>query len=385
MLLSKELITKDGHKIYPTFLGPDEREALRDRYGNQREFMWCGCRSDTKLYYRISTDLKIYPEHNGYEHDAACIFSEQNKDRAKKAYIADAETGEVSVFLKFNPENFSTVSKTESFSSGSSSAHEEKIPEEEKYLSLEYFVRDLNTDSYNWRISTGKGPLSADYFAQLLYGRLKVVKFAGKSRSIRDYSLDRDSYSFFYVPYSGITMKSKDAETTSYYMKVPGRDGKIFSWWIYGSLYERTEKRFVNRYGCTPDEAVAAGHKVVAAGFRYRRQKKNSNSTYDCVGKLVLFIVNKNGLFARTLQEKSNLDNILSYIQFDCKNTGISFYIADDDDPFEAYFDVPGKAKALICSDDSRDFSGRAVMFKDIMEDNITKEDVNLLMGRALK
>ena len=380
MLLSKELITIDGNRIFPTFMSAEERQELKDKYEGKREFMWCTCRSDEKLYYRVSSDLRIYPEHNGYEHDDSCIFAEINKDRRAKAYLADAETGEVEVFLKFNPENF--TEQTHSGSGSSNANGDVAAAEEEAFLSLEYFIRDLNIDTYNCRVSTGDPLLSADYFVPHLKARLRNVKFAGKTRVIRDYTLGNDGFEFFYVPYAGVTMKSRDAQNTSYYLKVNGKE-KQFSWWIYGNKYEKAERRFATRYGITPDEASGAGYNVVAAGFRYRRQKKNSNSTYDCIGKLVFFIANKNGVFARTLTEKSNLDTILAYIRFNCKDTGIGYYVADDDDPFDGYFDT-GAVKAIISADEDKDFGGRPVLHKDIMEDTITKEDVNMLLGRAL-
>ncbi len=383
MLLSKELVTVDGLRIFPTFLGEEERRQLLERYAGRREFMWCTCRTDEKLYYRVSSDLRIYPEHQGYQHDPACIFSELNKDRAKKAYMAEPETGEVNVYLKFNPENFS-----ETYSRGNASTSKtvetEKDEEQEQFLSLEYFVRDLNVDSYNWRVSSGKGALSSDYFASLIKGRLKSVKIAGKSRAIREYTLERDGYSFFYVTYAGVKMKSKDTETTSYYLKVNGREGKTYSWWIYGNKYERAEKRFEARYGLSPDQASAAGYNVMVAGFLYRRQKKYSNSTYDCIGKIVFFIVNRNGIFCRNIQEKANLDTILSYVAFESKGTNIRYYIADDDDPFDGYFDIPDKGKALICPEEDKELEGRIVLYKDITEDTITKDDLSMLMGRAL-
>lgn len=389
-MLSKELVTKDGNIIYPCFLGPDERTQLRDKYLNGREYMWCRCRvceNGERLYYRISSDLKIYPEHKGYEHAEDCIFAERNKDKLKKAYMADAETGEVTVYLKFNPENFAPSGPSVKHESNKASGEEresaDKEKEEEQLLSLEYFARDINVDTFNARMSQDKPLLSEEYYASSLYARLKSVRFAGKSRTVRDYTIERDGFQFFYSKFHGVTEKVRDAENTSYYLNMITREGKKFNWWIYGNLYERVEKRFVSRYGITPDEAEAAGYNIVAAGFRYRRQKKYALKTYDCIGKLTLFIVNKNGIFARTMAEKNNLDTICNYLHFECKDTGIKFFFADDEDAAEVFFDDPLNGKSYICSDNSDVFGNARVLRKDICEDTITKGDIAGLLGRS--
>lgn len=386
-MLSRELETVDGRIIYPTFLCAEEREALKSEYDGKREFMWCRCRSDVKLFYRISTDLKIYPEHKGYEHSSSCIFSEMNANRKEKAFIANAETGETTAFLNFDPSVFNpgkVAAKDEHNEKGEGkgeSKHREKADDAE--LNLIYFVRNLNIDTYNARAAAGKATLSSDYFASALYGRLKYVKFDGKAKMIRDFTLERDGFQFFYCTAKSVVAKKLAEDRTSCYLNIETREGKSISWYIYPNVCEKAANLFEDRYGMKIHEAQEQGYTVMAAGFRYRRQKQYSNHTYDCIGKIVFFIVNKNGIFARTLAEKDNLDTILSYVSFSCKGTDIRYFFGEDQDNFDGYFDVPKKSKAVISSEDC-DFGRLPVLQRDIMEDEITKDDLSCLMGRAL-
>ena len=67
--------------------------------------MHCGCKSATteKLFYRISEDLKIYPEHKNYVHDIYCCrYKDEMGDVSRQtAYVINDDDGEVTVTDRF--------------------------------------------------------------------------------------------------------------------------------------------------------------------------------------------------------------------------------------------------------------------------------------------
>lgn len=67
-MYNTKFILKNGQFLYPGYFSKENRAKLRERYKNEREYMKCGCRPEAELFYRISEDGKIYPEHNNYEH-----------------------------------------------------------------------------------------------------------------------------------------------------------------------------------------------------------------------------------------------------------------------------------------------------------------------------
>ena len=70
--------------------------------------MWCACRPDAGLYYKISEDLKIYPEHNGYTHDRYCCRYKNltGSEQQKPPYYV-GEDGDVTVFTSFDSRQYS--------------------------------------------------------------------------------------------------------------------------------------------------------------------------------------------------------------------------------------------------------------------------------------
>ena len=78
---------------------PDQKPVQR-----KKEYMWCACRSDAGLYYKISEDLKIYPEHNGYTHDKYCCrYKDITGTGAQKLPYIVGENGDVTVCTSFDP------------------------------------------------------------------------------------------------------------------------------------------------------------------------------------------------------------------------------------------------------------------------------------------
>ena len=87
-MYNTRFIMSDGSVIYPAYLDREDKEKLRSQQGKQREYLRCGCRLDKNLYYRLSEDLKFYPEHNNYEHDKYCCrYRENGRNRRITAYM----------------------------------------------------------------------------------------------------------------------------------------------------------------------------------------------------------------------------------------------------------------------------------------------------------
>lgn len=95
----------NGTDIFPNYMDIKQRSILKKQSGDKSEVMWCSCLPDKKLYYRISENLRFYPEHNGYEHSSYCIRYHTNESKRRTAIIrSDEETA--TVYLGFNPKNF---------------------------------------------------------------------------------------------------------------------------------------------------------------------------------------------------------------------------------------------------------------------------------------
>lgn len=109
--MNTKFILKTGEFIYPAYLDKTHRLELKNKFGNGYGYMRCGCRPDENLFYRISEDGKIYPEHNNYQHNKSCIRykTPDGKKLRTSGYIIDDETGDVTAYLNFNPNTCSLI------------------------------------------------------------------------------------------------------------------------------------------------------------------------------------------------------------------------------------------------------------------------------------
>ena len=322
-MLNQKLITREGKEIYPSYISREEKGTIRDQYGDERGYLWCGCRDDVKLFFRISKDLRLYPEHNNYEHDRFCMFYDADNARKKSGYLMNRETGEIDVYLKFKPSMFSVPAERkpvvaeggeggdemddgaddvapESAEPGKPKATGEKT-EKDPALSLAVLVRTLNLDTFNERMANCKSILTGEYFSSALFGRLKNVRVSGMKKTLREYTLDSDGFQFFYAPYLGDSKRENGAHT-SFSIVLGGRDGQKYNCFIFESTLRKAEEEFVKNYGMEP-----VGMNVMAAGFRYVKTKKAANTTYKVVGRLHLFLVSDFGIYVRNEKEKENV------------------------------------------------------------------------------
>lgn len=368
-MLNRELILYDGTKIYPAYLGSEGRLELLKRFGDRREYMFCGCRaSDVKLWYRVSSDARIYPEHKGYSHAPGCIFG--GTDRTRFAFQQDAESGETRVFLNFKPSDFS-VPYEQSSESSADGPTRQKEKDENRYFSLEKFVRQLNTDTWNERMAAGKGVLSAEYFQVSLFSRLKEIKIDGCKKSLRDCRLESDGYQFFYQPFEGYEIKEKEDGKAYCSLVVKGKDGKEYSWFVYEKTLGIALKKYEAMYGADPREEK---EKVIMAGFRYLRHRKGSNTEYRVAGRLCFFKVNRNGVIARSDEELKSLDAI-SNVLWRSKGS-VRYFIADEGESYWGCFEKDGNPHKFVLTAEVGGFDGCRVLQCDMVGGTVSQKEL---------
>lgn len=353
----------DGSEVFPNYMSLEQRQKLKEDIGDKREVMWCSCRNDIRLFYRLSENFRFYPEHNGYEHDPNCTrYHTQGSKRKTPIIHSDDET--TIVFLKFNPKNFTipTMKETDldeqeendfdiSIDSLETDVHTEEevihldklevdsINDKEPDFNLSNFVRCINLDTYMERIINNKNILPHGYFSNALFGRLKNIKIGGMKKNIRSLSLEEDGLRFFYSKFAGCDIKTNNSRK-SYYVKVNGTDNKIYSLFTFGGIYEKALKKFHKEYGIEPDEYT------MVAGFQYYPLSGN-NSHYKVIGRMHLFQVSDHGLYCRSMFEQSCYNIITNYVLYN-KREKIRFYIPPEDDFINGIIEIPGHKKKGI-------------------------------------
>lgn len=364
-MLNKELIMYDGSRFYPAWLTKADRQELRNRISDQNERMYCGCRSDCKLWYSISTDLRIYPSHRGYAHMPNCIYAENSRDRSRFAFVQDGASGETRAFLNFKPSTFTVPYEPTDKERKPSEETEQK--DDFKYFSLERFVRQLNIDTWNERMAVGKGVLSADYFSSALFGRLKSIIIDGCVKSLREYRVDTDGWGFFYQDFDGYDMRLKADGNYTCSLTVNGSDGKKYSWFIYEKTLSVALKRFMKFFGKDPKDMLAEGQKIIMSGFRYQRTRKGSPQPYKVVGRLCFYAVSSSGLIARSPAELETLENISKLLRFK-KDDDLRYFISDEGEDYFGYFEKKGDPRKFIITGVENNYPGAAVYVADILD-----------------
>lgn len=319
---------KCGKSIYPRFLEREGREKLRAEIGSDKEYMWCACRSDQKLYYLVSESLSIYPAHKGYSHAINCKRYEKNSGERKSAFVT-TDDKEAMVYLKFNPKNFSlpeqetietAIINTDIDENCQPDADIEEENEKDilpvakkstkKTADLEYsldnFVRCINFDTFMQYLVTKEKIIPYYEFPKQVYYRLLNVRANRLSKPISSLTLDDDGVRFFYAPFKGVDKKS-DNYSTSYHIKIQGNNDKEYGLFTFAHVYEKAYKKYIKQYGEEPKE------NTMVAGFQYLR-KSRKNTNYKVVGRMVLFDVNKNGIYCRTPQEIQLYNALFDYV-----------------------------------------------------------------------
>jgi len=346
----------DGLELYPGYLDQEGRKKILETYKDMREFMWCGCRSDVKLYYKISRDLRIYPEHNNYQHNINCsrYCSETGVKERKTGYVVDDENGEVTAYLSFNPKNISFKDDEESVEKEDNcdkkekdSNSEEQVIEKETVtkveeksepkLSLEGLIRSINVDTYTEKVFKNQSITERGNFTKQVYHRMKKVRVSRVRKSIGELSLESDGVRFIYIPFSGLVKNDANGLTKCYF-STSGEDGKVYNNFIFPETAEKAINKFKKLYGIEPNEDT------MLAGFQYYK-KTRSGVKYRVLGRVHLFQISNVGIYCRSLIEKETYD-ILSQIARE--RNDMKFWIPADDESIGAIIDVAVKSKKIL-------------------------------------
>lgn len=329
------MIMNDGTFVWPQYCNDNERTAIKNKLENQHIRMFCGCRKDITLEYKISADLRFIPLHLGYSHAAWCDRCDASSRNV--AYAAD-ECGDVRAHLSFDYRSYSHSQGLDSEQNEKSNEPgpnaktdgQESIPSEAANrvkhakgdklaaLNLNNFICTLNRDTYMSRIKENRYVyLSRSYYYNAVLGRIRRIRLNRASKTISEMNIDTDGVSFFYAPLrkvsdKGLIFSFKDKE---------------YNFFIFDDVLERATKKFCSAYKVSVEESLSTGTEVIAAGFRYKRRNKNGTE-YKVVGRLVLFMSNKYGLYASDMQELHLLDAIMDY----CRTSRALFIFPDNPD-----------------------------------------------------
>lgn len=373
-MFSAKFTLSNGTEIFPSYMNSQQRKKLKEQIGERSQVMWCSCRTDKKLYYRISEDLRFYPEHNGYEHAISCIRF-HSKDNKRRSAIIRSDEETATIYLQFNPKNFTIPSikaeedeiEEERAEGSVADKEEEKSVEsteispltsddpleenevlhvdklkidtseyKEPKFNLASLIRCINHDAFTERTINGKPILSKDYFTSALFGRLKDIRISGMSKSIRNLSLEEDGVRFIYAPFVKCDIKYS-GYNKSHHIIIKGSENNTYSLFTFESIFEKAKQRFNKQYGIEPNE------NTMIAGFQYYPLSKNNNH-YKVIGRMHLFQVSEHGLFCNSVYEQNAYNTILNYIK-NHNTEKIRFYIPAEDEAVNGIVEVPGSSK----------------------------------------
>lgn len=388
-MYNTKFILSDGKELFPGYFDIEKREALRKQFGDKRGYMWCGCKSDNKLFYRISEDLKIYPEHNNYKHDQYCsrFRTETGETERKTGYVVNEEDGEVTAYLTFNPKNLELNDHSEKEEDNPDLKDEEleaaeneatiekdegitkKEEKKEPKLSLSSLIRSINIDTYTEKILNDRNVDSRDAFSKYVYFRMKKVKASRMKKAIGELSLETDGVRFIYVPFAG-AIKKEDKDLKKCYICNYGPNGKVFNNFIFPDTMKKVVGEFVKMYGIEPNQDT------MLAGFQYYK-KTRSGVKYKVLGRVHLFQISDLGIYCRSLVEKETFDSLCKIAEED---RNIKFWIPADDESVGGVIQIKNKKKKILIlfrtNKDER-ISFDAAMYEPLVvgeEEPITKE-----------
>lgn len=356
-MYNTKFVLNSNKDVYPGYLDREHREIIKKQFNDKKEFMWCGCRSDQKLFYRISEDLKIYPEHNNYEHKKSCCRykTSSGEQERQTAYVIDEESGQVLTYLTFNPKKFELNEETEKDQATSESSNEDdlevneevviekdegianKVEEKEPKLTLPLLIRSINVDTFTEKILNNKSINSRELFSKYVFHRMKNIKVSKMKKNIGDLSLEADGVRFLYAPFARIVKKTEKG-LTKCYIQNWGPDGEVYSNLIYPDTLKKVVKDFVKAYGIEPNEDT------MLAGFQYKKKSRNGSS-YRVLGRVHLFQTSKVGIYCRNLNEKEAFDSLYDFCE---KNKDVKFWIPPEDDSIGGILQVENKKKKFL-------------------------------------
>lgn len=356
-MYNTKFILGNNQEVYPGYLDKESREKLKQHFGEQRSFMRCGCKPEGELYYRISEDLKIYPEHQNYVHDKYCSRYKESTGITERqtAYLINEEDGEVTAYVTFNPKEFSLTNSTEKEQDNELSEEDEELqdeaviekedgaskPEEKKEpkLSLPGLIRSINVDSYTEKILNNNEVESKDKFNKNVYFRMKKVRISRQKKKIGELTLEKDGVRFIYLPFFNFTKEEKAKGLTKCYIQTLGANGEVYNNFIYPETLEKAIKEYMKAYGQMPDEK-----NTMISGFQYYKKGK-SKSMYKVLGRIHLFQTSDLGIYCRSLIERDTY-NTLCRITKEDKN--IRFWIPPEDDSVAGIIQIKGMEKKIL-------------------------------------
>ena len=353
-MYNTKFITVNGKDLYPGYLDREQRALIRNRYMGRKEYMWCACRPDAGLYYKISEDLKIYPEHNGYTHDRYCCrYKNLTGGEQQKPPYYVGEDGDVTVFTSFDPRRFSrktdSLEKNQQYTIAPDEESEESEdvlidkddPQKtvkEPQLGLDGLVRGINVDCFTEKVLNGKTIENRQNFSAYVYYRTKKVKLSRNKKTIGDLTLEKDGVRFMYVPFAGIC-QSRDHDFSKFYMQTISADGKIFKNFTFPEIAEKAIKKFRKQYGTEPDS------NTFLAGFQYIKKNKSNNNTYRVLGRVHLFQVSDIGVYCRSITELNTFNALHKIIK---SNNAVRFWVPPEDESVGAIIEINGHRKKIL-------------------------------------
>lgn len=360
-MYNTKFILLDGKEIYPGYLDKEQRSKLKESYGNKREYMRCGCKPDANLFYRISEDCKIYPEHNNFVHSKSCCrYKNESGDAERQtAYVVNEEDGNVTAYLSFNPKSFSMVeaagiekdqdndisdedidSDQEEVTVEGSKNEDAPAEKKEPKLSLTTLVRSINVDSFTEKILNNRKITSKEDFSKFVYYRMKKVRISRMKKTLGDMSLEKDGVRFFYLPFVEATENTVNG-ITKCYIKTQAPDGKVYSNFIFPKTLEKALKEYMKTYGVEPDQDT------MVAGFQYikKNNKSRGSKGYRVLGRIHLFQACDIGIYCRSLIEKDCFNQLQKITATD---SDIRFWIPPEDEEVGAIVEIKGITKKIL-------------------------------------
>ena len=371
-MYNNEMILSDHTTVMPGYLSMSERVALKNKLSSGNLHMYCCCSlfMENKLEYGISSDGRFYPLHKNYKHNKDCVRGNGDKGLRNIAYV-NKDDGTAVAFLKFNIANFSvpklsatsdkedrgcsestaSPDEVESYDTDKLSSEEESVANSDDaeeitwikppFDALSDFVYRLNNDTYQECVQSGKGLLPVDYFNNTLFGRLKKVYIDGINVPVRDLSLEAHNVAFFYCPLVGYNMKDGGCHIiTKGYQR-------NYSSFTFEAILRKELMSFEKRYGISLDEALESNYNVMISGLKYLRLSRKMQ-VYRVVGRMHIFIVNSNGLYCRSLEEVTFLNNISAFMRERYRYKPVSFNRFIDGGCFYGSFTRPGRVQVVL-------------------------------------
>lgn len=352
-MINNKFILEDMTEVFPGYLDKEQRTRLKERFKDKRGYMRCGCKPTEELFYRISEDLKIYPEHNNYVHDMFCsrYVNEEGKKVRQTAYVINEEDGTVKTYLSFNIKEFDldeSVAREQKNEVPEENEDIEEIvveqsdevkPEKRKKepkMGLSGLIRSINIDTFSEKVLTNKKVSSLETFNKMVFHRMKKIEPNHYKKPIGELSLEKDGVRFIYLPFAGYTLEEKNGFKKCY-IETRGADGKVYKNFTYPELMEAALDQYYESYGQEP------GANTMIGGFQYL--KKGRSGSYRVIGRIHLFEVSQKGMYCRSLLEQNTFNVLHDVVD---SSEDIKFWIPPEDPSVGGFIEMKGYAKQIM-------------------------------------